>query len=75
MKPLNAQYLISLDGDNTVLCRHHTRAFEYVMTALNRDHQVYLIDPTEEPALCQACYLGNVVLPDHYLSSGQNHQH
>jgi hypothetical protein len=75
MKPANAQYLVSLDDDNTVLCAHHTRTFEYVMTALNRNYQVYLIDPTEEPALCQACYLANVVLPEQYRSGNQKHQH
>lgn len=75
MKPLNAVYLVSLDGNNTVLCHQHTRSFEYVMTALNMDYQVYLIDPTEEPALCQACYLGNVVLPEQYQSGNQKRQH
>lgn len=63
MKPLTAEFLISFNGDTTVLCRHHARTFEYVMAALNLDIEVYKIleDETavenEEPVACQACLL------------------
>lgn len=67
MKPALAEYLIIAGEAATVLCSHHTRAFEATTTALGMPIEVYLLGDDavvdEEPVTCQACYLTAVELP------------
>lgn len=45
------------EGLTTVLCCIHADAFENINRSLGQDYELYHLDPTEDPIVCQACHL------------------
>jgi hypothetical protein len=59
----NAEYIISLEENVTVLCAAHTQAMRLACEAAGVPADIYVIDPEEEPIVCQACHLAEVKRP------------
>lgn len=59
----NAEYLIRLEENVTVLCAAHTNAMRLACEAAGVPAEIYEIDPAEEPIACQACHLAEVKRP------------
>ena len=59
----NAQYLIQMEENVTVLCEAHMNAMRLACEAAGMPINIYAIDPEEEPIACQACHLAEVKRP------------
>lgn len=58
-----AQFLVALDDGGTLLCARHAVAFQQVMNAAGANHDIYELDPDEDPVVCQACHLSELSTP------------
>ena len=53
-----AEYLLVISEDEvTALCERHAQAFELVMMSMDRECDIYTVDPDDEPMMCHACDL------------------
>lgn len=59
----NAEYLIKLEENVTVLCEAHANAMKLACEAAGVPYELYKIDEEEEPIACQACHLQEVKRP------------
>lgn len=59
----NAEYLVKMEDNVTVLCEAHMNAMRLTCEAANVPVEIYAIDPEEEPIACQACHLAEVKRP------------
>jgi hypothetical protein len=64
----NAEYIISLEENVTVLCEAHMNAMRLACEAAGVPVEIYKIqadleNPDEEPVVCQACHLVEVKRP------------
>lgn len=59
----DAEYLVKLEENVTVLCEAHMNAMRLTCEAVGVPAEIYKIDPEEEPIACQACHLAEVKRP------------
>ena len=59
----NAEYVVVLEENVTVLCEAHMQAMRLACAAAGVPAEFYEIDPAEEPIVCQACHLAEVQRP------------
>jgi hypothetical protein len=59
----DAEYIITLEENVTVLCEAHMQAMRLTCKAVGVPAEIYKIDPEEEPIACQACHLAEVQRP------------
>ena len=59
----DAEYVVVLEENVTVLCEAHMQAMRLACEAAAVPAEFYAIDPEEEPIACQACHLAEVQRP------------
>lgn len=59
----NAEYVVVLEENVTVLCESHMNAMRLACEAASVPVEIYQINPEEEPIACQACHLAEVKRP------------